>query len=859
MDKYRIEIPEVCLVALIGGSSSGKSTFAREHFKPTEILSSDFFRGMVGDDENDQSVTGDAFDLLYAAADKRLDNMRLTVIDATNIQKPSREKVVKCAKEHDLHTAAIVFETPLETMLERNAARPDRQLSERVIRQHSVETARCVKKLKKEGFRYIYVLDTPEKLQNAEIVRTRIWNNRRDEHGPFDIIGDIHGCCGELEALLGKLGYVKENGVYSHPEGRKAAFLGDFCDRGPRNADVLRLVMDMVKSGSAVAVAGNHDVKLLKYLRGKKVQPTHGLDRTIAELETCTPEFRAETAAFIDGLISHYVLDDGRLVIAHAGLKEAYIGRTSGRVREFCLYGETTGETDEYGFPVRVDWTADYRGRASVIYGHIAGTDIRSVNGTVCIDTGCVFGGRLTAFRYPERECVSVPAEREYYTPVKPLAQPESAAEDMGDTLTVGDISGRLHINTRHIPTVTVPENNAAAALEIMSRYAADPHWLIYLPPTMSPCETSGQEGMLEHPLEAFAYYRRNGVRKVVCEQKHMGSRSVVVLCRSKETAERRFGVRDGSRGIIYTRTGRRFFDDTAAETELLDRLDGVLTASGFWDDFGTDWVCLDCELMPWSEKARSLLQRMYAPVGRAGKDSLSAAVSLLEKACTRGNVSREVDKLTSGQNADLSALLERYRGKLEAVERYSDAYAVYCWKVGSADDLRLAPFHILACEGKTFLDRDHVWHMETIKRCMTGRDPVFIATPYFVVDTEDEASVNEGVARWTKLTESGGEGMVVKPFEFTAKRGETLIQPAVKCRGREYLRIIYGAEYSEPDHLVRLKKRSLSRKRALALKEFSLGAEALERFAANEPLYRVHECVFGVLAFESEPVDPRL
>ena len=859
MDNIKIEIPEVCLVAMIGGTSSGKTTFARKYFKPTEVLSSDFFRGMASDDENDQKATPDAFDLLYVAADVRLKNMKLTVIDATNIQKASRSRVIQCAKEHDLHAAAIVLDMPVKTMLERNSSRPDRKLPERVIRQHAAETSRCISKLKKEGFRYVYVIDSPEKLDGIEIVRSKIWNDKRDEHGPFDMIGDIHGCCDELEALLAKLGYVCENGAYSHPDGRKAVFVGDLCDRGPRNADVLRLVMDMVKSGSAYAVPGNHDVKLLRYLRGKNVQQTHGLDATVSELEKCSPEFKSEAAGFIDSLISHLVFDSGKLVVSHAGLKQEYIGRTSGRVREFCIYGETTGENDEYGLPVHIDWAADYRGYATVVYGHIAGKEVRSINGTYCIDTGCVFGGKLSAFRYPEREVVSVPALKEYYAPAKPLDIPEKDEFTDNDPLIVRDITGRLHIETRLLPTVTIPENNSAAALEIMSRYAADPHWLIYLPPTMSPCETSGIEGILEHPYEAFDYYRNNSVQKVICEQKHMGSRAVIVLCRDTDTAKSRFGVNDGSRGIIYTRTGRRFFDDTSVESALLDRLGNALGTSGFWDDLDTDWLCLDCELMPWSEKARSLLHDMYAPAGRAGKDSLSAAVSLLEKACRRNNALRDVDKLTSGQNVNLAEITEKYREKLNSVERYSDAYSVYCWNVGSVDDLRIAPFHILACEGKTFLDRDHIWHMETIKLYITGTDPVFIATPYFLVDTEDEASVEEGVSRWTKLTESGGEGMVVKPLGFTVYNEGSLIQPAVKCRGREYLRIIYGAEYLTQEHLKRLKKRSLSRKRSLALREYALGAEALERFVSKEPLYRIHECVFGVLALESEPVDPRL
>lgn len=856
-DKYRIEVPELCLVAMIGGTSSGKTSFARKHFKPTEVLSSDFFRGMVCDDENSQSVSGDAFDLLYYAANKRLDNGKLTVIDATNLQQNARKQVIDLAREQNVHAAAIVLNLPEEILQERNKARPERNFPERVIRQHCRDVRRCIKGLKREGFRFTYVINSLEQLENTEIIRAKLWNDKRDEHGPFDVIGDVHGCCDELELLLQKLGYVKTDGAFSHPDGRKAAFLGDFCDRGNRNADVLRLVMDMVGAGNAIAVPGNHDVKLLKYLRGKNVAMTHGIDKTVAELEALGDAFKAEVAGFLDGLISHYVLDDGKLVIAHAGLKQEYVGRGSARVREFCLYGETTGETDSYGLPVRLDWAADYRGRGTVVYGHVAGREVKSQNNTFCIDTGCVFGGRLTAFRYPEKEIVAIDALRQYYEPIKPLEEPVDA--DMGDMLTVGDFNKKLHIETKLMPSIDVHENNAAAALEIMTRFAADPHWLIYLPPTMSPCETSGLEDYLEHPLQAFAYYRSRGIRNVVCEKKHMGSRAVVILCRTPEVARNRFGITDGTRGIIYTRTGRRFFDDVGTESALLDRLDAVLTKTGFWEDFQTDWVCLDTELMPWSEKAQRLIHLQYAPTGNAGTGSLAAAVRALRKACERQNHAVEVNQTTSGQNVDPAMLLERYKTKQEDVERYVRAYREYCWTVNGLDDYRIAPFHILACEGKVFSEEKHIWHMENIRKYVTGIDPIYVETPYLCVDTEEEGSVQAGVDWWLDLTADGGEGMVVKPEAYTAWQGTQLLQPAVKCRGREYLRIIYGAEYLEPAHLKRLKVRSLNRKRSLALREFSLGMESLTRFVKGEPLYRVHECAFGVLAFESEPVDPRL
>ncbi|MBP3761004.1 MAG: polynucleotide kinase-phosphatase, partial [Ruminococcus sp.] len=378
-------------------------------------------------------------------------------------------------------------------------------------------------------------------------------------------------------------------------------------------------------------------------------------------------------------------------------------------------------------------------------------------------------------------------------------------------------------------------------------------------PPTMSPCATSSLDGYLEHPLEAFEYYRSRGIKNVVCEKKHMGSRAVIILCRTPETALRRFGVTDGSRGIIYTRTGRRFFDNPDTENALLDRLDNVMTSTDFWTDFNTDWVCLDTELMPWSEKAQGLIRSQYAPTGNAGAGTLSYAVEMLGKACKRSNNAFEVDKITSGQNVDLNIILERYKNKQNDIENYIKAYREYCWTVKNIDDYRIAPFHILACEGHVFSDEKHIWHMENIRKYITGIDPVFMETPYICVDTENDEDVKNAAEWWVNLTSSGGEGMVVKPEIFTAKQGYKLLQPAVKCRGKEYLRIIYGAEYLENEHLKRLKTRSLGRKRSLALKEFSLGMESLSRFVKNEPLYRVHECSFGVLALESEPVDPRL
>src|SRR5690606_14118379 len=315
-------------------------------------------------------------------------------------------------------------------------------------------------------------------------------------------------------------------------------------------------------------VPGNHEIKLKRKLDGRDVRLTHGLAETMKQLESEPAEFIDEVKTFIDGLVSHYVLDDGKLVVAHAGMKEPFQGRASARVREFALYGESTGETDEYGLPVRYNWAADYRGRARVVYGHTPVPSAEWLNKTICIDTGCVFGGSLTALRYPENELVSVPAAKMYYEPVKPLdgASTEAAERPYNDVLDIADVQGKRIVSTRIRGTVTVREENAAAALEIMSRFATDPRWLIYLPPTMSPSDTRKDGPTLEHPEESFQYFRANGVPKVVCQEKHMGSRAVVVVCRNEAAAGKRFGIRGHGIGALYTRTGRPFFDDPALE-----------------------------------------------------------------------------------------------------------------------------------------------------------------------------------------------------------------------------------------------------------------------------------------------------
>lgn len=835
-----LDIPELALVALVGVSGAGKSTFARRHFRPSQVLSSDAFRGMVADDENDQSASGDAFDALHHVAGIRLRRGRLTVVDATNLQPHARAGLVAVAREHDVLPVAIVLDVPEALAWERTEGRADRTHGRQVLARMQRDLRQSYGRLAREGFRKVHVLRGVDEIEAAEIRYEKLFNDRRELTGPFDIVGDVHGCREELEALLLRLGYALRRDDAgrpvdaAHPAGRTAVFVGDLVDRGPDSPGVLRLVMGMVAAGHAICVPGNHEQKLLRKLRGRDVRLTHGLAETMAQLAAEPEGFVAQTAAFIDGLVSHYVLDGGRLVVAHAGLKEAYHGRASGRVRSFALYGETTGETDEYGLPVRYPWARDYRGSAMVVYGHTPTPAPEWVNNTICVDTGCVFGGQLTALRYPEKELVAVPAVREWYAPARPLVPVAPARPDT--VLDLADVTGRRHLSHPY-GTLTVPAENAAAALEVMSRYAVDPGRLVWLPPTMSPCSTSTLDGFLEHPAQAFADYRSAGVERVVCEEKHMGSRAVVLV-------EREPGRFAG--GAVHTRTGRPFFGPPL-DDELLARVRAAVDAAGLWTELETDWLLLDCELLPWSAKAGGLIREQYAGVGAAGRAALPAVLAALDAAATRGLPVAEL----RGRMADRAA----------EVAAYSAAYRGY---VGPTDGLRgvtLAPFAVLAGAGVSFADRDHGWHLALADRLCAADPEFFTPTRRQVVELADDAAVAAATDWWLALTAAGGEGMVVKPYAGPAARSPkgSLLQPGIKCRGREYLRIIYGPGYTEPGQLAALRTRSLGRKRGLALREHGLGLAALDALAADAPLWRRHELIFAILACESEPVDPRL
>jgi len=361
----------------------------------------------------------------------------------------------------------------------------------------------------------------------------------------------------------------------------------------------------------------------------------------------------------------------------------------------------------------------------------------------------------------------------------------------------------------------------------------------------MAPSPTSLIDGFLEHPTEAFRAYAEGGVADLVCEEKHMGSRAVALVGRDLGALTDRFGVPSDTIGAVVTRTGRAFFADAAIEREAIRGLADAIAEAGLWEELDTPWVLLDTEIVPWSAKALDLIRHEYAPVAAAGRAFGATAEAHLVAAEARG--------------LDLSMLHERMTSRTAAVDRFADAYAHYCWPVNGLAGVQIAPFQVLASDREVTALRPHTWHMDVASR-LASVDPALVRpTRWQVVRTGDTASEQAAAEWWLHLVDAGGEGMVVKPTDGIVGRGRSLRQAGLKVRGPEYLRLIYGPDYREPARLGALRGRSIGHKRSLALRELALGLEGLDRLVRGASLAAVHQCAFGVLALETEPVDPRL
>ncbi|WP_246234819.1 AAA family ATPase [Bacillus aquiflavi] len=772
---------------------------------------------------------------------------KLTLIDATHLYPEDRKKYIELAKKHHVPSMAIVFNIRQEVLLQRDKKR-DFPKGKRRIKQQVQAFLKNKRSIKKEGFHYSYVLND-ELVDQVQLIRKN--NPVEVEVGAgVGFIGDVHACYDELLEILGKLGYKSnEEGFYIHPHGRKFVSVGDIMSRGPRSLDCMIFMKKHVNAGLAYMIDSNHGWKVARWLSGRNVTMSHGDEKVVAEFEKYesnygkekTLQLKADLKDFLWAAPSHYVfIKNGVrvLVATHAGMKDEYIGKQSDVISDFCRYGDTAG-FDEQGKPIRNDWYTGHKSKELIIWGHDPKPAALITNNTINIDQGVVFGGQFTAFKYPEKDFVSVKAKQDYTNDTNnPL---NAWQEKRLNPPNLARYMNGYSVLTKHDGEIEIQEAVVKSAIDTVSHFTVPIEELVYIPPTMSPApKASKLADYLEHPQEAFNYYISNGIQRMVAEKKHMGSRGILLLFKDKDSAIPYIGRR--TLGTIYTRTGRPFFTKELEE-EIVAQLNRDLSQSRYFEKYETDFILLDAEILPWNLKAKELINTQYTHVAEA---ALMDRVKLIEK----------LEKALK-YNGAVEDWLDEMKAKLQNARVFNDVFQKYCWNIEGKNRIQIAPFHLLAHSDETYFDRSHIWHMEKNQE-FSSMSHLFIETEFMVIS--DETSMKEAINWWTSLTEDGHEGFVIKP-EYYLSRNEkgNLLQPAIKVRGRKYLHMIYGMDYLQPENLKRLKNRNVGKKQRHTLMEFSLGIEGVERFVHKDSIERIHECVLATLALEADPVDPRL
>ena len=859
-----ITIPSTGIVLLIGPSNSGKSTLLQHWvntgiLSPSEIISSDTYRTIVSDTnyidfqghsqeeaellyEQYFAISSQAFAVMERVLEARCKLNKCTFVDATHLKSEERQQYILLGKKLHVPVCAIVLDIPLEELLRRDTLRNEPRGSKRIKQQARLLNSEK-RLIKKESFLKTYFVKEIEKLT---LTRQKSPLYLNVEAG-LDIIGDIHGCFDELLELLQKLDYeVNKDGYYIHPQGRRFVSVGDIMSRGPKSIETMDFIERHILRGLAYMTDSNHGWKIARWLDGRHVSLQHGDELVEAEFLDYENTYGAEQTAALKARLakcllsapSHYVLVNNGLasaVVTHAGIRDHYIGKQSARISDFCRYGDVQ-ELDISGKPIRNDWFTEHQTSQLIIWGHDPKINPLKQNRTLNIDQGVVFGGQLTAFRYPEQTITSVNAYINYAgTQNNPLIEAKAKRFEPPNIATF--LAG-FAVETPYFGTIQIDGPQAKAAIDSVSHYTVPLEQLFYIPPTMSPTpQTSALDNTLEHPAEAFAYYKKHGVQTMIAEKKHMGSRAVVLLFKDEHLAKEYMDTE--MLGILTTRTGRRFFDKEM-EHKIVQQLHSELLEKNYFEHFNTNFVLLDAEILPWNLKAQQLIDQQYAHV---------AEQALMDR-------SKLVEKLQNTTQINMSEWLQDYQHLLNNAQQFSTVYQNYCWEVQDTSAIQIAPFHILAHSSETYFHKPHTWHME-MNRFFAKNSTIFIETDYKII--HDEASEQEVIAWWEEMTAAGHEGIVIKPELFVTTYKGKLIQPAIKVRGREYLRIIYGMDYLQASNLAKLRERNPSKKMRHALREFALGLEGIERFVRGESTSRIHECVLGTLALESDPVDPRL
>ena len=692
------------------------------------------------------------------------------MIDATNVQPEARKPLVELARQYHCLPVAIVLDLPERICQERNAGRRDRDFGPHVIRNQKSQLRRSLRGLQQGGL--------PARLRAGDARGGRGGGRRAGaalerQAGRARAVRHHRRCPRLLRRAGGAArsgsGYARPgwrrrsalgDRTFVHPEGRKAVFLGDLVDRGPRILDTVRLVRNMVaerlgpvrpRQPRHEAAAGSSGARTS---RSRTVWPTRWPRSTPCRTRSERP-FCDELADFLDGLVSHYVLDDGKLVVAHAGMKEEMQGRGSGKVRDFALYGETTGETDEFGLPVRFDWASEYRGQAMVVYGHTPVPEPDWLNRTVNIDTGCVFGGKLTALRYPEKEFVSVPAARTYCEPARPFLPPERAGpRPLGPAGPRRGARRRGRARQADHPDPAAGQRHDPGGERHGGAGGDEP---VRRRPEVADLPAAHHVALRDQPGRGPAGAPGRGVR--LLPQRGRPAGRLRGEAHGLPCGRRRLPGRGGGPGAVRRdHRGMRHRGHPHRAAVLQRRRPGAArsstgcarrsTAADLWSEAGHD-------LGVPGLRADAVVGQGPGtpadPVRRRGGGGLGVPAP-----SRRWRWRRRAARLEGEERAKLAEVEARFRLREQDIDRFVAAYRQYCWPVESLTDLKLAPFHLLATEGHVHTDRDHLWHMETLAEVCRADPELLLATRYKVVDVTDQASQDEGIAWWEELHGAG-------------------------------------------------------------------------------------------------------
>ena len=827
-----LQLPEFCAILLLRPQATAPN-FAATHFPADTILSTQFFQDLIAPPHTPPDA--DALGLLQQTLDHRLKNRLTTLIDLAPLEQSERQAFRSSARRHNAPLIAIVLDLPAPAHLN-----PEQRS------QWTLENSRIqytLPLLEPEGLAQVFHISDEATLTRLQVQWQPFPCSRLQEPGPFDIIGSPHGCHAEFISLVQKRGYQSTGtpgqNILHHPQGRKLIVLGDLADRGPEGPRLLGLLMRTQQAGHALVVCGNQDRRLLHLLQDQLPEDSIGFEHLIPWAADLPQEERQPLIDWLQALPDHLVLDGGKLVAVHGGIQKKMLRRQSPPVSAFCRFGETPAETDHFGFPTLTAWTGDFEQGPLVLYAHQAQPEPVWINKTLNLDTGCVFGGKLTALSYPELELHSQPAQLIYHPPILPpqaQATQTQAAQDPY-TLPYDLFNGRFLVQTSLRYSFGLDDQQVSAAMEMLHTETVSPRWLIYLPPSMSPPQPATEPPYLEHPNEGFSYYEKKGQSELIVQEKVDGVRAILILCKDAQTAKTHFGSQDHRLGRIYSRYGRPLLPD-AEEKAFLENLSQAATAANLWTALGTDWLCIEGQLSPTAH---------FLPQQTATHQRIA---TLLGHAFPHMQGTFQQSPITDPEFLALRARIIAWQQPLQA----------YTTHLPTSDpDWTFVPYHLLASASALYFDQTHAWHLAHLERLCQHTTYHLRPLQWQQIDLSDHQARHKIIEWWHHLNATSKPGLIMKPLHFETIVGNEPIQPAIKVRTHEALRQTYGLEFDQPEALNHHRSRSLKDRRELAVRQYALGKEALQRFQARQPFAEVLQASFCHLAISTTDKEPLL